>query len=466
VTGAASPACVIVGGGITGLSAAYELECRGVSFTLLEASTRLGGLIQTDHVDGFLVETGPESVLAQKPAALQLCHALGLGPRIITPLPPRTAFVKRGTRLFPIPSPSVLGIPLAWKGLLGYDLLPPAARARLMAERIVPRAADSHADESVGAFFRRRFGKATVPLIAAPLLGGIHAGRVDSLSMHSLFPRFVDAEQRHGSVLRAFRSEAGTSAGGAFRSLQSGMGELVVALGRRLPPGGVRLASAAVALSPAEGGWRIVTPRGDLEAPAVVLAVPAYAASRLFSSIDREASGLCAGIQYASSAGVTVAYRRQQVAHPLRGSGFVVSRANDSERITACTWLSSKWAGRAPEGSVLLRTFVGSASDPSAALLSDDELAGVVARELDAILGVSGSPLFVRTHRWHDASPQHNVGHLSRIAQLDGRLTRHPGLFVAGSGFRSVGIPDCVAHGRAAGQAAAEFVRHTSKLQG
>jgi oxygen-dependent protoporphyrinogen oxidase len=244
------------------------------------------------------------------------------------------------------------------------------------------------------------------------------------------------------------------------------MGELVAALGRRLPPGRVRLAAGAATLSATPTGWRIGTPYGNLAARAVILAIPAYAGARLFSSFDEEASAVCAGIQYASSAGVTLAYAREQVGHPLRGSGYVVSRAADSERITACTWLSSKWPARAPEGFVLLRAFVGGAADPQAAHLPDDDLRAVVTRELTAVLGLSGPPLFARIHRWLDASPQHNVGHLSRVARLDGRLARHPGLFVAGSGFRSIGIPDCVSDGRSAARAAADFLHHQVQPHG
>jgi len=188
----------IVGGGITGLAAAYELTIRKVPFQLFEASPRLGGIIRTEQVDGLTIEAGPDSILAQKPAAVELCEALGLGPRLITSTPPRTAFVLNNGRLSPLPSPSVLGIPTTWRGLVHYDLLSPGARARLALERIVPRGRVE--DESVGAFFRRRFGAETVHTIAEPLLGGIHAGDINALSMRSLFPRFVEAEVRVTSL--------------------------------------------------------------------------------------------------------------------------------------------------------------------------------------------------------------------------------------------------------------------------
>jgi oxygen-dependent protoporphyrinogen oxidase len=345
-------------------------------------------------------------------------------------------------------------------------LLPPLARIRLAVEPFV-RPARSSADESVASFFARRFGRATVPLIAAPLLGGIHAGKIDLLSMQSLFPRFVDAERSRGSVLRAFhRSHAGAAGSdGAFRSLSSGMGELVSAIGRRLPPGSVRLASGAGTLSKTADGWRVGTPQGSVDARSVVLAAPAYAAARMLTSVDQESSALCAAVQYVSSVSVAIAFSREQVGNPLAGSGFVVARTSDAPRLTACTWISSKWAGRAPQGSVLLRAFLGSATDPSAIDLSDDELIDIVRRELSSVLRISGAPLLARVDRWRDGGAQHNVGHIERMARLEARLGRHPGLFVAGSGFRAVGIPDCVTDGRSAAAAAAEFVRERASSE-
>ena len=228
---------VIVGAGITGLSAAFELSARGIPFQVLEASPRSGGLIRTDRIDGFVVEAGPESVLAQKPAALELCDALGLDlPADRDHSPAHGAFVLKRGRLHPLPSPSVLGVPTTLEGIAGYGLLSPAARARLALEIAVPRGGGG--DESVGSFFRRRFGRESVGLIAEPLLGGIHAGDIETLSMKSLFPRFVDAEARGGSVLRAFRPSGQPPAGGGlFRTLAGGMGELVDGLERTLPRG-------------------------------------------------------------------------------------------------------------------------------------------------------------------------------------------------------------------------------------
>ena len=444
----------IVGGGITGLAAAYELTARGMPFQLFEASPRVGGLIRTDHVDGFTIEAGPDSILAQKPAAIELCESLGLGPQLISTTPPRTAFVMKQGHLYPLPSASVLGIPITWRGITEYELLSPAARARLALEPLIPPRRNA-GDESVGAFFRRRFGGETVDLVAEPLLGGIHAGDVEALSMTSLFPRFVEAEASGGSVLRSLRNTRPPSAGdGLFRSLAGGMGDLVSALERRMPDGSIRCNAAVTALVKDGNRWLVPAAGTTATARAVIIAVPARVASELIQPIDPRAGSLCGEVPYVSTVSVALAWPRSAVAHPLEGSGFVVARRYNDVRITACTWVSSKWSGRAPAGAVLLRVFAGGAHDPGVVDLPDDEIVDIACRGLSGLIGTSGAPLVTRVYRWRDAGAQHNVGQIARVSEIEKRLAGHPGLFVAGSGFRSVGIPDCVADGRAAAAAA------------
>jgi oxygen-dependent protoporphyrinogen oxidase len=445
---------IIIGGGITGLAAAYELSVRGVPFQLFEASPRAGGLIRTDHVDGFTIEAGPDSLLAQKPAGIRLCEELGLGPRLKTSSLPRTAYVLKHGRLHRLPSPSALGIPWTWRAVASYDLLAPKARARLACEPLVPRG--QAADESVASFFRRRFGADTVGLVAEPLLGGIHAGNIEQLSVRSLFPRFPEAESRERSVLRSFRRAhrpGGTD--GLFRSLSSGMGELVAAIERRLPGAAIHYNAPVRAIARDGEKWCVATDAGPVQASAVVIAAPAHAAATLLAPIDPRAAALCAEVPYVSTASVALAWPRDAVAHPLDGSGFVVARRYNTLRITACTWVSSKWSGRAPAGMVLLRAFIGGAHDPDVVDLDDDALAAIARRDISAVLGIERAPLFARVYRWRQAGAQHNVGQIARIEALEAALSRHAGLFVAGSGFRSIGIPDCIADGRAAADAAA-----------
>ena len=442
----------IVGGGIAGLAAAYELTSRGIPFQLFERSSRLGGIIRTEHVDGFVIEAGPDSFLAQKPAALELCHSLGLESQVLSTTPPRTAFVLKRGRLHSLPSPSVLGIPTTWRGIAGYDLLGPGARLHLALEPLAPKLAGP-GDESVGSFFRRRFGPATVPLVAEPLLGGIHAGDIESLSLASLFPRLVEAERRHGSVLGAFRHTRRTPPDGLFRSLAGGMGDLVRALEERMPAASIRRDTPVESLVRDGQDWRLHAGGTRYTARAIVLACPAREAGRLLQPLDSRASELCDHVPYVSTVSIALAWPRGAVRHPLRGSGFVVARRANAVRITACTWVSSKWSGRAPAGTVLLRAFAGGSHDPAVVDLDDRGLVEMATRDLSGILGITGPPLLSRVYRWRNAGAQHNVGHITRVAEIEQRLARYPGLVVAGSGFRSVGIPDCIADGRAAAAA-------------
>lgn len=453
---------IIIGGGITGLAAAHELVVRRVPFLLLEASARLGGLIHTEYVDGFTIEAGPDSVLAEKRAALELFDELGLTRDVISTCRPRTAFILKGGQLYALPSPSVLGIPTTLDGIAHYSLLSARARVRLALEPLVP--VRRKKDESVAAFFRRRFGAETATLVAEPLLGGIHAGDIDTLSMHSLFPRFVQAEVSRGSVLHAFKGSRRTDTEqGLFRSLSGGMAMLVSAIGRRLPAGSVRLATPAEALEPSPEGWRVTAGREDFRARAVIVAAPAPAASRLLASIDSRSSALCEQVRYASSVSVALAWRRDDVEHPLTGSGFVVARRYNALRVTACTWTSSKWESRAPEGMALVRVFLGGIHDAGAVDLTDDELVDLAVRDIMPVLAVRTWPVLSKVHRWRDAGAQHDVGQLARMAEIDERLARHPGLLLAGSGFRSIGIPDCLADGRAAAARAATYATIESR---
>ena len=448
----------IVGGGISGLSAAYELSVRGIPFTLFEASPRLGGLVRTDRIDGFTIEAGADSMLAQKRAALDLCAELGLTSRLLTMNEPRTASVLSEGVLHPLPAPAILGIPATWRGLASYSLLPAHARARIALEPLIPTAPRD--DESVASFFRRRFGRGTLAPLAQPLVGGIHAGDIETLSIRSVLPRFADTERSGRRLLPWIRQTARASAaGGAFRSLASGMGELVDAIHRRLPDGAVRCDTPVTHLSRDADGWRVDAAGASHTCAAVILACPAYVAAGLLRGVDATAAALCDTVHYVSTASVGLAYPRPVIAHPLTGSGFVVARANSDVRITACTFVSSKWQGRAPAGHVLLRAYIGGAHDPEAADLDDGELAGIAQRELSAILSITGSPLLTRVYRWPRAGAQHEVGHLAWLRRFEEQLGRMPGLFVTGSGFRSIGVPDCIADGRAVAASAASALK-------
>jgi oxygen-dependent protoporphyrinogen oxidase len=336
------------------------------------------------------------------------------------------------------------------------------------AELFVPARRDGR-DESIGTFMTRRFGREATTYLAEPLLAGIHAGDVDRLSLGALFPRFADTERKHGSLIRAFRRRTATpSAEGAFKSLPGGLSEMVQALVHTLPPEAVQTNAGVtqVGKSPRGRGFRVEM-SGDVtggvahQCRALVLSTPAYVTAALVRDEDAELARLCAEIPYSSIATVALAFPREAVKHPLNGSGYVVPRTEESG-ILAATWLSSKWPHRAPEGKVLLRTFIGGARDPGALAQSDADL---VVRSLAAIrpvLGIHGDPLLTRVYRFDRASAQHEVGHLDRVAAIDRLLPAHPGLFLTGSGLRGVGIPDCIADARRTAVKVAEWIKSTT----
>jgi len=441
----------IVGGGISGLSAAYELQRREVPHLLFERTSRLGGVIRTDVDGGFAIDGGPDSLLVQKPAAIQLCHELGLGSRLVPTGTPRTAFVLRDGQLFPLAEGSVLGIPLG--SLATTGLLSVAGKARMALELTTPPAsAGEDEDESIGSFFRRRFGSEAVDYIADPLLAGIHAGDVEKLSMRALFPRLVDVERRHGSVIKGLRSlKAATppNPDGMFRSLPGGLGELTDALvgvldGKTLNPG-----RDVVGLDISSGVTLTLDGGDTVTADHVILTTPAPGTALLLGPVDAELAALCSGIPYTSTATVVLSYPRDRVAHALDGTGFVVPRIEREYSLMAGSWVSSKWPGRAPDGHALVRGFVGGARDDAALDHTDEELISDVDRDFRVLLGISAEPELRKVYRWPRLNPQHEVGHLDRLAAIDERLTVFPGVHITGAGFRGVGIPDCVANGRA-----------------
>ena len=447
---------VIIGGGIAGLAAAFELRGRGLSVRVLERAARPGGVIVTEQFDGWTIDSGPDSLLVQKPAAVTLCRELGIADRLVPTLTPRTAFVLREGQLHAITEGSFLGFPITLGALARSRLFSLAGKARMAGEVLTPRRT-SDEDESIAAFVGRRFGREAVDYLADPLLAGIHAGDVDRLSIGALFPRLVDAERRSGSVIRALRAlHVRPSPQGAFVSLPGGTGELADTLARALAPGTVITDARVTGLS-RSATYAIDSTAGRVRARSIVLAVPAYVTGSLLRPIDSALADLCEAVPYASTATVAFGYRRDQVSHPLRGTGFVVPRT-EGLALLAGTWVSSKWPGRAPNGHVLLRGYLGGGRDPHRLEAADQELLDAAQKELAELLGISGAPLFTRLYRWTRQSPQYEVGHLQRVADIERRLTALPGLFITGSGFRAIGIPDCISDGRATAIRAADYV--------
>jgi oxygen-dependent protoporphyrinogen oxidase len=448
---------VIVGAGIAGLSAAFELKKLGRSFVMLDRASRTGGVILSEQIGDFVVDGGPDSILTQKPEGIALCKELGIADRLVPTKPPRLAYIQRGGRLHALPAASVLGIPTQFGPFVRTHLFTWTGKARMGLEMFVPARTDDR-DESIGSFMRRRFGDEAVTYLAEPLLAGIHAGDVDRLSVRALFPRFVETERKHGSLLRAFRRQRPSSASssdGVFRSFPGGLSELVRALTDAIPRESIRLGTGAARIT-REGA--VQTADGASHAGrALILTSPAYVTADLVRDVDAELARLCSEIPYASSGTVALAFPRAAVSHPLHGSGFVVPRV-ERTGITAASWLSSKWPNRAPDDQVLMRAFVGGARDPSVLDKQDDELVSIALAALRPVLGIRGEPSFTRVYRFERKSAQHEVGHLDRMAAIERRLESTPGLFVTGSGFRGVGIPDCVADARATARKVSEWL--------
>jgi protoporphyrinogen/coproporphyrinogen III oxidase len=445
---------VVVGAGIAGLTAAWELQVRGLRPLVLERQARAGGVILTETIGDFVIDAGPDSLLVQKTAAVELCRALGIADRLVPTLPPRLAFVLRSGRLTPLPEASFLGLPTRLRPFLTTRLFSWRGKLRMAAELFLATRADLE-DESIGSFIRRRFGDEAVTMLAEPLLAGIHVGDVERLSIHALFPRLVQAE-RSGGVLRTLAAGpvAAPSPNGAFMSFPNGIGELVEALVRDVGDAAIHYDARVTRIEGRQPFTLTLESGESIVARSVVVAAPAWVAAGMLAPVDRELAHLCGEIPYASSATTVFGLRRTQVRGPLSGSGFVVPRS-EGIALTAGTFVSSKWPHRAGGDSVLLRGFLGGALNEAVLNRTDGDLTRMAFDDLARILQIDGDPTVARVYRWPRATPQYVVGHLARIRAIDDRLSQIPGLYLTGSGYRGTGIPDCVADARATAASAA-----------
>jgi protoporphyrinogen/coproporphyrinogen III oxidase len=422
--------------------------------------------VRTVREEGFLFEAGPDAMLTTKPDGVALVRSLGLEGRLVPTNPrQRTVYVVRAGRLHPMPEGMVLGVPSRLGPMWRSGLFSLAGKLRIALEPFVPRRA-APADESIADFVRRRLGREAWERLGEPLLGGIHAGDTERLSIQATFPRLVEQERTHGSLVRALRAAAsapGTaSAGGpagaglsAFVSLAGGLSELVDALVARLPSSALRTNQPVTAIERSAGGWRVVSGPATLDASAVVVALPAPVAAGLLG-VDAPLAGELGSIRFVNTAIVLLAFARAQVAHPLDGYGLILPRA-EGRRVTAAGFFSTKFPGRAPEGLVSLRVFLGGAHDPDVTSEDDATLVSTAVRDLEPLLGLRGAPVYTRVCRWPSATPQMELGHRDRVARIEERLRGLPGLFLTGAGLRGTGMPDTIGDGTAAGHAAAAF---------
>ncbi len=495
----------VVGGGMAGLGAARVLEDAraadpAIDWQLYEGEPRFGGKVHTVRRDGFVVEGGPDSAIIEKPWPIKLARELGIGDRFADSNEDiRKSYVYARGSLHELPEGIILMVPtrmvpFALSGLISWP-----GKLRMGTDLLLPRggaAVSGAADESLGDFVRRRLGREALERIAEPIVAGIHAGDPEKMSVRATFPMFLDMERQHRSLILAMlkrrkaRQKAaaqGASAGaqardgapGArpsgggprsyFYSFRGGLQDLSDAVVASLPAERLHGDTAVTTMAPCgagcgtsgagSGAYALQLSDGSrVVADAVVLATPAWASGELLRAAAPAAAADLASIDYVSTATVSLAFRRDQVGHDLRGFGFVVPRA-EGRPVMATTWSSSKFAGRAPDGHVLLRSFLGRAGIEAAAQLDDDEMTTVVRAELRAVMGIAAEPELVQIFRWPRGMPQYKVGHVELVAKIEAGVARVPGVELAGGAYHGIGIGDCLREGAAAAERALEHVR-------
>ncbi|MGE5643938.1 MAG: protoporphyrinogen oxidase [Byssovorax cruenta] len=455
---------VIIGGGIAGLSAAYYAtkNIPEAQITLVEASHRWGGKITTDRVPfdqgQFIVEGGPDTFLATKPYATALCKELGLADRLHGTNPhKKNTYVLNKGRLLPLPDGLAMMIPTNIQAILRSGLVSWIGKARMGLDFLQPAKA-VNGDESLGTFVSRRLGREAYENLIEPLMSGIYAGDGDQLSLASTFPYLRDLELKYGSLARGalqMRAQAkGKSVQGsrsAFLTPTTGLAEIVEALVHYLQSNhaDLHLNSTVTSLNHlSPDRWRLTLDTGELLlADSIILATPAYISGKLLASVDPHLATTLESIDYASTATISLAYRQSDLARDLDGYGYVIPR-REGRKALACTWTSTKFPHRAPDGYALIRVFVGRAGQDIP--WNENDLLELAKEELKLTLGITAGPVLSRVFLWDKAMPQYNLGHPEKLKQIDSALEKYPGLALAGNGYRGIGIPDCIRSGELA----------------
>ncbi len=455
----------IIGGGVSGLSAAYyaQLSFPGSRIVLLESALRLGGVLQTDHVDGFTIERSADMFVTDPPHAFDVCQRLGRDQQLIQTTPTKDrAFVATDDSIHPVPSGLSLMLPNDLDSVLESPLLDEAAKQLFREERNVA-ARSSDDDESLESFAVRRYGQSVFEQLVQPLVSGIYTADPKKLSMNATMKRFVDMEQKHGSLIRAAEESKSSShekqASGAryglFRAPENGMEQLVNWLADSLTQTEIKLSSQVDQIRKVDSGWEIEilnlngkrAESGEtVVADGVVIATSARIAGKFLDNVDAKLAKELQTIQAASSAIVVMGVDCDQLSKQFDGYGIIVP-AVLGRKVIATSFSSNKFAGRAPEGKLLIRTFIGGALQPELVELTDDELVEIAMEELDATVGFSGQPELSRVYRWRNCMPQYHLGHVERVESIDAMSNQHLGLQLAGNSYRGVGIPACIQSG-------------------
>jgi protoporphyrinogen/coproporphyrinogen III oxidase len=456
----------IIGGGISGLSAAFHLEkarAEGadLSYTLFESSQRVGGSLRSDRVEECLVEAGPDSFLTEKSWALSLCKELGIDDQVIgsNDAQRKTYIVVKG-RLVAMPEGLLFMVPTKLVPTALSPLFSWGTKVRMARELVhPPHRADG--DETVSELVERHFGLEVVDRLADPLLSGVYGGDANMLSARAVLPGFVEMEETYGSLSRAMLAAHNKMRATAskqpprplFSSLKDGMQSLVDAITARLARGSVRLNTRVRGIYPQNDDWRIAIDMGGSEVfDSVILATPANVAGAVLEAVDRDLADDLLGVTYSSSVTATFGYHMDQLQNLPPGFGFLVPRS-EGRRMLACTFMHNKFPGRAPKGKGILRCFLGGARDEAVLNLTDDEIVDTVRKELRELVGVNSRSIFSRIYRWRGAMAQYEPGHIARIARIEKRVRELPGLELAGNAYHGIGVPDCIREGMNAANA-------------
>jgi oxygen-dependent protoporphyrinogen oxidase len=447
----------IIGGGISGLSAAFTLEQRrltaneNLEYVLYEASARLGGVLRTEYVDGFVVEAGPDSFLTEKPWAADLCCALGIGDQLIgSNDATRKTYILRAGRLEEMPDGLMFMVPTKILPVAFSTLFSWKTKLRMAWEFLeAPSAAQE--DESVASLIARHYGEEMVDRLADPLLSGIYGGCARDLSVRAVMPRFAEMEREHGSLscamLKASKSMPRSQAQRPlFTSLRDGMEQLPRAIISRLPSTSLRTNSPVQSIQIDGGGWRIVSGENTEHFDAVILALPSHAAASLPRDFAPELAVELSAIRYTSSVTVALGYDASVRRLLPPGFGFLVPRS-EGKRMLAATFVHNKFSYRVPEDCALIRCAFGGANADEIAQQSEADIVRIVRDELRQILVLRAEPLFTRVYKWKSAMAQYGVGHLDRLRRIENLRRQLPRLALAGNGYRGIGIPDCVRSG-------------------
>ncbi|PZF90897.1 protoporphyrinogen oxidase [Listeria ivanovii] len=453
---------VIIGGGLSGLAAAYELQKTHPNYTweLVEKDEKLGGKFETVKRDGFLIEKGPDSFLARKPAGIELVRELGLENQLIANATGRS-YIYHQKALHPIPEGSVMGIPTNKQALLASTLISEVGKARALQEPTIP-ANTTKADQSIGDFFEVRFGKELVKTLIEPLLSGIYAGDIYKMSLRATFPQFEEAVAKHGSLMEGLQQNqlntTGTKATiGAFRTLDGGLEALPKAVEQALPKNHLHTGKQATQILKKGHSYEIFFENGDkISADGVIIAATH---DTLIDLLGARVTEPFANQPLTSLATVSLAYNESDVPILPDGTGYLVARTAPY-RTTACTWVQKKWPHMVPENKMLLRGFVGKAGETWLEEASDEAIVSAVLADYAEMMDIERAPLFYEVSRMKSAMPQYLVTHQARLKQLKENIaTDYPGIYFAGMSYQGVGIPDCIAGAKLAVNDVTDFLK-------